>query len=244
MVVGESPESMIANGFTAVGQFFPVFLHPDTKEEYALARLERSTGPGYGDFEFHTAQDVSLEDDLRRRDLTINAIAQNNEGQLIDPYGGQADLDRRILRHVSPAFDEDPLRVLRLARFKAQLSPFNFTIAGDTLDRCRTIVHQGSLAALTQERIFIELNKALATPKPALFFQTLGDIGALHDLFPVGRPSTLTCSTISNHLSHWYASPASLRRAKQRYPATYLFPNLASRKNGQAWPNSRITSRT
>ena len=140
VVVGESPESMIANGFTAVGQFFPVFLHPDTKEEYALARLERSTGPGYGDFEFHTAQDVSLEDDLRRRDLTINAIAQNNEGQLIDPYGGQADLERRILRHVSPAFDEDPLRVLRLARFKAQLSPFNFTIAEDTLDRCRTIV--------------------------------------------------------------------------------------------------------
>ena len=184
VVVGESPESMIANGFTAVGQFFPVFLHPDTKEEYALARLERSTGPGYGDFEFHTAQDVSLEDDLRRRDLTINAIAQNNEGQLIDPYGGQADLDRRILRHVSPAFDEDPLRVLRLARFKAQLSPFNFTIAGDTLDRCRAIVRQGSLAALTPARIFVELNKALATPKPSLFFQMLGDIGALAELLP------------------------------------------------------------
>jgi len=184
VVVGESPESMVASGFTAVGQFFPVFLHPDTKEEYALARLERSTGPGYGDFEFHTAEDVSLEDDLKRRDLTINAIAQDNEGHLIDPYGGQVDLAHRLLRHVSPAFDEDPLRVLRLARFKAQLSPFNFTIAEDTLDRCRTIVHQGSLSALTQERIFIELNKALATPKPALFFQTLRDIGALPDLFP------------------------------------------------------------
>lgn len=184
VVVGESPESMVANGFTAIGQFFPVFLHPDTKEEYALARLERSTGPGYGDFEFHTAQDVSLEDDLRRRDLTINAIAQNNKGQLIDPHGGQADLDRRILRHVSPAFDEDPLRVLRLARFKAQLSPFNFTIAADTLGRCRAIVRQGRLAALTPERIFIELNKALVTPKPALFFQTLRDIGALADLLP------------------------------------------------------------
>ena len=202
VVVGESPESMVANGFTAVGQFFPVFLHPDTKEEYALARLERSTGPGYGDFEFHTAEGVSLEDDLKRRDLTINAIAQDNEGHLIDPYGGQADLAHRLLRHVSPAFDEDPLRVLRLARFKAQLSPFNFTIAEDTLDRCRTIVHQGSLAALTTERIFIELNKALKTPKPALFFQTLRDIGALADLLPDWRPSTLACSTISTHLSH------------------------------------------
>ena len=243
MVVGESPESMVAHGFTAVGQFFPVFLHPDTKEEYALARLERSTGPGYGDFEFDTAEDVSLEDDLKRRDLTINAIAQDSEGHLIDPYGGQADLARRLLRHVSPAFDEDPLRVLRLARFKAQLSPFNFTIAADTLDRCRTIVHQGSLAALTQERIFIELNKALATPKPALFFKHWETSVPYMISFPVGRPSTLTCSTISNHLSHWYASPASLRRAKQRYPATYLFPNSAYRKNGRPWPNSRITSR-
>ena len=184
VVVGASKESMIEQGFVPVGQFFPVYLHPETKEEYALARLERSTGPGYGDFDFDTAPYVSLEEDLQRRDLTINAIAKNNRQELIDPYGGVADLNARILRHVSPAFSEDPLRVLRIARFAAQLAQFEFVVADATLALCQEMVRNNDLAALAPERIFTEVKKALESERPSAFFATLAQFGALEQIMP------------------------------------------------------------
>jgi tRNA nucleotidyltransferase (CCA-adding enzyme) len=184
VVVGESKASMIEKGFIPVGQFFPVYLHPKTKEEYALARLERSTGPGYGDFDFDTAPHVSLEEDLQRRDLTINAIAKNDEGEFIDPYGGIDDLNERVLRHVSPAFSEDPLRVLRIARLKAQLAPFDFSIADATFELCCNMVEQNDLSALAPERVFIELKKALESHRPSAFFSALAQFGALEKLLP------------------------------------------------------------
>ncbi len=184
VVVGESKASMIKKGFIPVGQFFPVYLHPKTKEEYALARLERSTGPGYGDFDFDIAPHVSLEEDLKRRDLTINAIAKNDQGEFIDPYGGISDLHARILRHVSPAFSEDPLRVLRIARLTAQLAPFDFSIADATFELCFNMVDQNDLSALAPERIFIELKKALESHRPSAFFNTLAQFGALEKLMP------------------------------------------------------------
>ncbi len=184
VVVGASAEEMIAQGFRPVGADFPVFLHPKTGEEYALARTERKSGCGYGGFTFYAAPDVTLEQDLLRRDLTINAMAEDAQGRLIDPYGGQADLAARVLRHVAPAFAEDPLRVLRVARFAARYHHLGFTIAGETLALMRQLAASGELTALTAERCWKEIARALMEPHPQVFLQTLHDCGALVVLLP------------------------------------------------------------
>lgn len=184
MVVGATQEQMLAKGFHQVGKDFPVFLHPDTQQEYALARTERKTGSGYGGFTCHASADVTLEQDLLRRDLTINAIAQDDDGNLYDPYGGVNDLNNKLLRHVSDAFIEDPLRVLRVARFAARFHAQGFTIADETLTMMANISRSGELEALTAERVFLELNKALSTDNPQIFIHVLKQCGALKVLFP------------------------------------------------------------
>ncbi|HDZ3750673.1 multifunctional CCA addition/repair protein [Vibrio cholerae] len=184
VVVGSSPQAMLAAGFQAVGKDFPVFLHPKSKEEHALARTERKTGVGYTGFACHYAPDVTLEDDLLRRDLTINAMAQDNSGQLIDPYGGQRDLAAKVLRHVSPAFVEDPLRVLRVARFAAKLHHLGFTVAEETMQLMAKIAQSGELQHLTAERVWQEWHKSLSTHHPEVFLQVLRDCGALAVVLP------------------------------------------------------------
>jgi len=184
LVVGATPEEMQASGFRPVGADFPVFLHPQTGEEYALARTERKSGRGYGGFTFHASPDVTLEEDLQRRDLTINAIAEDDQGQLIDPYGGQRDLQARLLRHVSPAFAEDPLRVLRVARFAARYAELGFRIADETLELMRQLARSGELSALTAERSWKEISRALMEPRPDVFIQVLQDCDAVAELFP------------------------------------------------------------
>ena len=181
VVVGATPEEMDALGYQPVGKDFPVFLHPETYEEYALARTERKTGPGHKGFAVHYAPDVTLEDDLARRDLTINAMAEDSDGRLIDPFGGRTDLENKILRHVSPAFIEDPLRVLRVARFATRL---DFQIADETLALMRQIVESGELDHLVAERVWSELERALGEARPVRFFGVLRDCGALETLFP------------------------------------------------------------
>ncbi|EGR0581729.1 multifunctional CCA addition/repair protein [Vibrio cholerae] len=184
VVVGSSPQAMLAAGFQAVGKDFPVFLHPNSKEEHALARTERKTGVGYTGFACHYAPDVTLEDDLLRRDLTINAMAQDNSGQLIDPYGGQRDLAAKVLRHVSPAFVEDPLRVLRVARFAAKLHHLGFTVAEETMQLMAKIAQSGELQYLTAERVWQEWHKSLSTHHPEVFLQVLRDCDALAVVLP------------------------------------------------------------
>jgi tRNA nucleotidyltransferase (CCA-adding enzyme) len=184
VVVGASADELIALGYRRVGKDFPVFLHPRTHEEYALARTERKTAPGYTGFAFDAAPTVTLEDDLKRRDLTINAIARREDGAIVDPLRGRADLEARVLRHVSPAFREDPLRVLRVARFTARFTPLNFTIAAETLDLMREIVAAGEMEALRPERIWQETVKALATDRPDVYFEALRACGALKRVFP------------------------------------------------------------
>ena len=184
VVVGETQESMLAAGFKPVGRDFPVFLHPDTGEEYALARTERKSARGHRGFVVDADPSVTLEDDLVRRDFTINAIAQDEHGALVDPYGGVRDLEARVLRHVGPAFAEDPLRVLRAARFMARFAPLGFTIAEETLALMRTMVDSGELAELVPERVWQELSSALAAPQPSAFLRTLRDCGALRAVLP------------------------------------------------------------
>jgi len=184
VVVGVSPETMLEQGYIQVGKDFPVFLHPKTKEEYALARTERKSGKGYKGFDFHAAPDVSLEQDLARRDLTINAIAQDENENLIDPYNGYHDIQKKLLRHVTEAFTEDPLRVLRVARFKARFHHLGFEVAPETIHLMRNIANSGELAELTPERVWVELQKALSEVTPSQFFITLRDCGALNRLFP------------------------------------------------------------
>jgi len=184
VVVGGTLADMETLGFRQVGKDFPVFLHPETHEEYALARTERKTAPGYHGFETRFSPDVSLEEDLLRRDLTINAIAQSSSGELIDPYGGIQDLSDRMLRHVSPAFAEDPVRILRLARFAARFERLGFTIAPETLALMRSMTVAGEVDALVAERVWAETAKALAEPSPAIYFQTLRECAALAVVFP------------------------------------------------------------
>ncbi|SDT27663.1 tRNA nucleotidyltransferase (CCA-adding enzyme) [Halopseudomonas xinjiangensis] len=184
VVVGATPEDMIAAGFRPVGQDFPVFLEPRTGEEYALARTERKSGRGYGGFVFHTSPDVTLEQDLVRRDLTINAMAMDDDGSIVDPYGGRADLQQRLLRHVSPAFGEDPLRVLRVARFAARYADLGFRIADETLQLMRELAISGELEALTPERSWKEISRALMEARPDVFIATLRDCRALEHLLP------------------------------------------------------------
>jgi tRNA nucleotidyltransferase (CCA-adding enzyme) len=184
VVVGETPESMVTAGFRPVGKDFPVFLHPQTKEEHALARTERKSGRGYHGFTFHTGPEVTLEDDLRRRDLTVNAIARKEDGSLVDPHGGRRDLEQRVLRHVSEAFAEDPVRILRLARFHARFAPLGFRVADETLALMRQMVAAGEADALVPERVWQEAERALMLEKPSTFFATLRDCGALARVMP------------------------------------------------------------
>ncbi len=184
VVVGATPDDLVALGLRPVGKDFPVFLHPRTGEQYALARTERKTGPGYYGFETRFAPDVTLEDDLARRDLTINAMASDDDGNVVDPYGGRRDLEARLLRHVSPAFVEDPLRVLRVARFASRFAGLGFTVAPETLELMRGIAASGELAALVPERVWVETERALGELQPAVYFEVLRACGALEAVFP------------------------------------------------------------
>nr|WP_232370157.1 multifunctional CCA addition/repair protein [Xenorhabdus lircayensis] len=184
VVVGGNPEKLLSQGYQQVGKDFPVFLHPRTHEEYALARTERKSGQGYTGFTCYAAPDVTLEEDLLRRDLTINAIAQTPEGELIDPYHGAKDLKNRTLRHVSAAFSEDPLRVLRLARFAARFAHLGFSIAPETQSLIAKMVASSELSSLTPERVWRETEKAFTSQSPQIYFQVLRDCGALAVLFP------------------------------------------------------------
>jgi tRNA nucleotidyltransferase (CCA-adding enzyme) len=181
VVVGSNVDEMLSQGFRPVGKDFPVFLHPETQEEYALARTERKTAPGYHGFEFHASPEVTLEEDLARRDLTINSMAEDTDGNIFDPFNGQADLQNKILRHVSPAFVEDPVRVLRLARFAAR---FGFQVAGETKQLISQMIANDELEHLVAERVWQELEKALSTKQPSLFFYCLREVRALKILFP------------------------------------------------------------
>ncbi|WP_050937090.1 multifunctional CCA addition/repair protein [Vibrio harveyi] len=184
VVVGATPEIMLSQGYTAVGKDFPVFLHPKSKEEHALARTERKSGAGYTGFDCFFDQSVTLEDDLIRRDLTINAMAMDNDGKLYDPHGGQQDLQAKVLRHVSNAFIEDPLRVLRVARFAAKLAHLSFSVADETMLLMRNMAESGELSTLTPERVWQEWHKSLSTARPDVFLSVLRDCGALAVVLP------------------------------------------------------------
>lgn len=222
VVVGSTPEQMLAAGFKPVGRDFPVFLHPDTNEEYALARTERKAGRGYHGFVCHSSPDVTLEQDLARRDLTINAMAQTSDGQLIDPYGGRADLEQRLLRHVSPAFAEDPLRVLRVARFAARYHHLGFRVAEPTWALMRDIVASGEIDHLVPERVWKEMSRALMEPDPGVFFRVLAECGALAHLMP---------ELLAAKSATW----AALERAAAReQPAPVRFALLCAELGGPA----------
>ena len=184
VVTGSTPDEMLKQGFTPVGKDFPVFLHPKTHEEYALARTERKTAAGYHGFQFHADSDVSLEEDIKRRDLTINALAEDQQGNIIDYVDGQADIENRVLRHISPAFAEDPVRILRIARFASRFSNLGFRIADETMELMRDMVKNGEVDALVPERVWQETVKSLAEPSPDVFIETLRACGALEILYP------------------------------------------------------------
>ncbi len=183
-VVGGTPDEMTDLGYRQVGKDFPVFLHPETREEYALARTERKTAPGYHGFAFDFSPDVSIEDDLRRRDLTVNAIARREDGTLVDPFGGAADIENKILRHVSKAFAEDPVRILRVARFAARFASLGFSIADETMNLMRDIVAAGEADALVPERVWKETEMALKGQEARVFFESLRECGALRIVYP------------------------------------------------------------
>lgn len=182
VVVGSSPDDMTQRGFVPVGADFPVFLHPQSKEEYALARTERKSGKGYKGFTFYAGADVTLQEDLKRRDLTVNAMARTPTGELIDPLGGARDLRDAVLRHVGPAFEEDPVRILRLARFAARF--FEFRVAPETMDLCRRMVALGEADALVPERVWQEISRGLASERPSRMFEVLSQCGALPVIMP------------------------------------------------------------
>jgi tRNA nucleotidyltransferase (CCA-adding enzyme) len=183
-VVGATPDELLGEGYRQVGKDFPVFLHPKTKEEYALARTERKTAPGYHGFAFAFSPDVSIEDDLKRRDLTINAIAKDDDGNLIDPHGGLQDIEQRVLRHVSDAFGEDPVRILRIAKFAARFAELGFSIAGETMALMRRMIEDGEVDALVADRVWKETEEALRGANSRVYFEVLRNCGALERLFP------------------------------------------------------------
>lgn len=216
VVVGATPEQLLAQGYQQAGRDFPVFLHPKTHEEYALARTERKSGPGYHGFETRFAPDVTLEQDLLRRDLTINAMARAHNGELIDPWGGKQDLCARQLRHVSAAFSEDPLRVLRIARFAARFAGLGFQIAPPTFALMQQMVASGELSCLTRERVWKETEKALAGPQPEVYFEVLRACGALASWFPeLDRLFTIYASPHQVSLDLGHLSLQSLASASQ-----------------------------
>jgi tRNA nucleotidyltransferase (CCA-adding enzyme) len=231
VVVGSTPEEMQALGYRQVGRDFPVFLHPETGEEHALARTERKTGPGHTGFVCHAGPDVTLEDDLRRRDLTVNAMARAADGELVDPFGGRADLDARLLRHVSDAFVEDPLRVFRVARFAAQLP--GFAVAPETAALMRRMAAESQLAELSAERVWQELQKALAAPQPERFLQVLAETGALSPWLaeledvPAELPATLTEPETRFGALAWHLEPAAVTALCERLKAPNRFQHLA-----------------
>jgi tRNA nucleotidyltransferase (CCA-adding enzyme) len=184
VVVGARPEDLERDGYLTVGREFPVFLHPETREEYALARLERKVAPGYRGFTTRFSPDVTLEEDLQRRDLTVNAMAESSSGELVDPYGGSADLQARVLRHVSAAFVEDPVRILRVARFAARFADLGFRVADETRELMKRMVASGEAGALVPERVWQETERALSTARPEVFFEVLRACGALAVIFP------------------------------------------------------------
>lgn len=238
LVVGATAAEMLAAGYKQVGRDFPVFLHPKTGEEYALARTERKNGRGYTGFSVDFSPEVTLEEDLRRRDLTINAIAQDSGGILHDPYGGVDDLSRRLLRHVSPAFAEDPLRVLRLMRFWARFAPLGFMPAEDTLALCRRMAESGELADLTLERVWNECSRALGYEAPAQFFDGLAQVGALAVICAEALPDAEQLQAMNRSLAAaaartavpearfalWLAEvPHTAAAVKQRLPLPVIY---------------------
>lgn len=226
VVVGATPDAMRKRGFKSVGRDFPVFLHPETAEEYALARTERKSGHGYAGFEVHASPDVTLEEDLLRRDLTINAIAESSEGALTDPFDGRGDIEQRVLRHISSAFSEDPLRVLRTARFLARYASLGFTIAPETLALMREVSHSGELEHLAAERVWVETEKALGEPSPEVYFTTLKRCDALAIWWPELKEELLKKGLVAmaktpdagaSAVSHWrYAQLVSPLNDGQR----------------------------
>lgn len=257
VVVGASPETMVARGFLPVGGDFPVFLHPITREEYALARTERKSGRGYKGFTFYTGTDVTLEDDLQRRDLTVNAIAQAPDGSLIDPLNGQNDINNKVLRHVGQAFNEDPVRLLRLARFAARFH--DFSIAEDTLRLAKQLVDDGEVDTLVPERVWQEVAKGLRTDQPGRMFQVLHSTGALARVMPdlvyaEQISSELACAVASGlsqavcfallcrHSDQPAAVGAHIRAPSDCQDYARLLPvvleGLAALKQGSAGPDS------
>ena len=263
VVVGAHVKKMKALGYLQVGKDFPVFLHPQTKEEYALARTEKKTGPGHTAFELDISSKVSLEEDLKRRDLTINAIAEDQNGLLIDPFGGLKDIEKKVLRHVSDAFSEDPLRVLRVARFAAKLAPMGFTVSPGTMRLMRDISDSGELITLSAERVWQEFEYALATSTPEKFISTLKECGALKSILPEinalfdipqhkqYRPEvnaglhTLKClrqaSQLSDDVSVRYA--ALIQDVGKRIEDEQIPPSYLVRKSSGLQLQSEITKR-
>ncbi|GLS25634.1 multifunctional CCA tRNA nucleotidyl transferase/2'3'-cyclic phosphodiesterase/2'nucleotidase/phosphatase [Marinibactrum halimedae] len=219
VIVGATPSTLIEQGYTPVGKDFPVFLHPTTKEEYALARTERKTAPGYTGFEFNTSKDVTLEEDLLRRDLTINAIAQKSDGSIIDPYGGQHDLEKKILRHVSPAFAEDPVRILRVARFAARYHHLGFHVHEDTLTLMKSMVAHGEAQYLVKERVWKEFERALKEKNAHIFLEVLRGCGALVSVCPTLSKNIQLGAPCIHYLKE--ISSLSIDGADQLHPHEY-----------------------
>ncbi|KPQ03164.1 tRNA nucleotidyltransferase [Marinobacter sp. HL-58] len=221
VVTGATPDDMLRQGFKQVGADFPVFLHPKTGEEYALARTERKQGRGYHGFAVYSAPDVTLEDDLRRRDLTINAMAKTTDGELVDPFGGSKDIQARSLRHVSEAFAEDPLRILRTARFAARLHPLGFTVAETTMSLMRKMVNEGEVEHLVPERVWQEIQRALHENEPGIFFQILRDCGALATIIPeLEQDDAFAAAMSALRCTHINKGTTSIRFAALMCPLT------------------------
>lgn len=238
VVVGATPEALLNQGFQAVGKDFPVFLHPTTKEEYALARTERKSGKGYTGFTCYSSPDITLEDDLRRRDLTINAMAQSQNGDLIDPYGGLADLHNHVLRHVSDAFEEDPVRVLRLARFAARYHHLGFTIAPETQALLKRMVDSGEVSHLTSERVWKECERAHQEKSPAIFWQTLFECGALAQLSPLLQQRLLQ---MPSNFSQLTALFDQITTTSDRFSALLLWADSIQSLSANNVPNGYLS---
>lgn len=230
VVIGATPEEMIQLGYRPVGKDFPVFLHPQTHEEYALARTERKTGKGYTQFVFHAAPDVTLEEDLKRRDLTINAMAMTDDGKIIDPFDGQTDLKNKLLRHVSEAFVEDPVRILRVGRFLAKFAPLGFHVAPETLNLMQKMVENGEVDALVPDRVWQEMDRALGEKNPEKFFEVLDECGALvklfHDLY---IPESFKQANNAVRFAQLFLDSAQddIRKFCQRYPVPVYYRDMA-----------------